>query len=59
MKILKFYIDKNNKSTLAGIEFDYKSVCSQFATTHYVATHKIVHMYYLNKSHDLFNRSCD
>ena len=44
MKILKFYIDKNNKSTLPGTEFGYKPICSEFATTHYVATHKTVHM---------------
>ena len=38
-------------------EFDYKPICNQLAF--YVATHKIIYMYYLNKSHDLLNRSCD
>ena len=30
-----------------------------FATTHYVVAYKTIHMYYLNMSHDLLNRSCD
>ena len=34
-------------------------VCSPFATNHYVAAYKIMHMYYLKKSHDSLNRSCD
>ena len=32
--------------------FDYKPVCNPFATTHYVAAYKTIHMYYLKKSHD-------
>ena len=39
--------------------FGYKLVCSQFATTHYVAAYNIIYMYYLKKSHDPLNRSCD
>ncbi len=39
--------------------FDYKPVCSQFATTHYVAAYKTIYMYYLKKSHDSLNRSYD
>ena len=27
-------------------EFGYKSVCSQLATTHYVSTNKIMHVYF-------------
>ena len=30
-----------------------------FSTTHYVAAYKTIHMYYLRKSHDSLNRSCD
>ena len=33
-----------------------KVVCNPFATTHYVEAYKIIHMYYLNKSHNLLNR---
>ncbi len=35
-------------------KFSYKRVCSLELQTNYVATHKTIHMYYLNKSHDLF-----
>ena len=27
-------------------EFGYKLVCNQFATTHYVATNQIIHVYF-------------
>ena len=27
-------------------EFDYKSVCNQLVTTHYMATNKIIHLYF-------------
>ena len=27
-------------------EFDYKQVCSQLITTHYVLTNKIIHVYF-------------
>ena len=39
--------------------FSYKPVCNPFAITHYVAAYKTIYMYYLKKSHDLLNRSCD
>jgi hypothetical protein len=32
-------------------EFDYKSVYSQLATTHYVATNKIIHMYFTHMTY--------
>ena len=28
------------------IEFSYKPICTQLTTTHYVATNKIIHMYF-------------
>ena len=31
-------------------QFGYKLVCNHLATTYYVVIHKIIHMYYLNKS---------
>ncbi len=40
-------------------ESSYKPVYNNFATTNYIATHKIIHMYYLNKSYDSLNMSCD
>ena len=40
-------------------KFDYKPICNQFTTTHYVIDYKTIHMYYLKKSHDSLNRSCD
>jgi hypothetical protein len=45
--------------TFLWTKFGYKSVCSPFATTHYVTTWKTIHMYYLKKSHDSLNMSCD
>ena len=39
--------------------FGYKSVCSRFIITHYVTAYKTIHIYYLKKSHDSLNRSCD
>ena len=44
---------------LARIRFGYKFVCSQFTTTHYVTVYKTINMYYLKKSHNSLNRSCD
>ena len=46
------------------IELGYKPVyghlvCSQLSTAHYMTSHKTIYMYYLNKSHDLLNRSCN
>ena len=46
---------ENNKRT----RFDYKPICSQFATTHYVTVYKTIYMYYLKKSHDSLNRLYD
>ena len=48
-----------SKYIILRTRFDYKSVCSWFATTHYVAPYKTIYMYYLKKSHDSLNRSCD
>ena len=45
-----------SKFIVIWTKFGYKPVCSQFATTYYVAASKIIHMYYLKKSHDLLNR---
>ncbi len=39
--------------------FDYKQIYNSFATIHYMTVYKTIHIYYLNKSHDLLNRSCD
>ena len=39
--------------------FDYKLVCSPFATTHYIAAYKTIYMYYLKKLHNSLNKSCD
>ena len=33
-------------------EFGYKPVCSQLIIIHYTTAHKVIHMYYLNKSHN-------
>ena len=41
------------------VEFGYKLLCSHFATIHYMTTHKTIYMYYLNKSYDTLNMSCD
>ena len=35
------------------IQYSYKLVCSHLATT--LTTLKTIHIYYLNKSHDLLN----
>ena len=64
-------IERNNKETnciknscytiikINRTRFDYKLVCNQFVTTHYVAVYKTINVYYLKKSHDSLNRSCD
>ena len=39
--------------------FGYKLVRCQFTTTHYVAAYKTIDIYYLKKSYDSLNRSCD
>ena len=39
--------------------FGYKLVSSPFVTTPYIAVYKIIQIYYLKKSHDSLNRSCD
>ena len=40
-------IDNNIQSLIdLWIEFGYKVVCSLFATTHYVTTNKIIHVYF-------------
>ena len=41
---------KNNK---IRTKFDYKPICNRFATTHYVAAYKTIHIYYLKKLHNL------
>ena len=41
------------------IPFRIRFVCSQFAITHHVTAYKTIHIYYLKKSHDSLNRSCD
>jgi hypothetical protein len=46
-------------STCLWTRFGYKLVYSLFATTHDVAAYKAIHMYYLKKSHDSLNKSCD
>ena len=51
---------KNRRCTIINrTRFGYKLVCSQFVTIHYVAAYKTIHMYYLKKSHDSLNRSCN
>ena len=40
------------------IRFDYKSICIQFATTHYVIAYKTIHMYDLKKLHGSLNKLC-
>ena len=54
--------ERENKQIVTQLkwtEFDYKLVCNQFVATYYVAAYKTIHMYYLKKSHDLLNESCD
>ena len=51
--------DQSNKPIILWTRFDYKPVCNPFAITHYVVIYKTIHMYYLKKSHDLLNKSCD
>jgi hypothetical protein len=36
-----------------------KLVWRNFLLTYYMVTHKTVNVYYLNKSHDSLNNSCD
>jgi hypothetical protein len=58
----------SNWFVLLGIpqrkEFDYKPVCSQFTTTHYVSTNKIIYVYFSHMtylmSHTIFlNNICE
>ena len=41
------------------ILFSYKPFCNLEVQVNYVTTYKIIHIYYLNKSHDSLNKSCD
>ena len=59
LNYLKTLLLKKKEKFTNKTRFDYKPVCSQFAITHYVAVYKTIHMYYLKKSHDSLNRSCD
>jgi hypothetical protein len=52
-------MNPNTSTKNKRTRFGYKRVCNQFVTTYYVAAYKTIHMYYLKKSHDLLNRSCD
>ena len=37
---------QNQQHNKLRTEFDYKPICSQFTTTHYVSTNKIIHVYF-------------
>ena len=43
-QILNFF--KQSDVNTFRTEFDYKPVCSQFTTIHYVSTNKIIHVYF-------------
>jgi hypothetical protein len=37
---------KNPHHAKRRIEFGYKTICTQFAITHYVTAYKIIHVYF-------------
>ncbi len=59
MQLRQFFENIVTGVLLKIIRFGYKPICSSFATTYYVTTYKTIHMYYLKKSHDSLNRSCN
>ena len=54
-----FYLKEKFDTIKYKITLGYKLVCNSFVITHYVATYETIYMYYLKKSHDSLNRSCD
>ena len=57
--VTKFIYFHASQDWFAYLRFGYKPICSPFVTIHCMAAYKTIHMYYLKKSHDSLNRSCD